>query len=230
MSDEPWQFAVLVVIGIVSGGFNAVAGGGSLIAFPGLVALGLPPLTANITNTVGQMPGYVSIAHGYRKHLVGQRGRILALAGPVAVGAGLGVALLKLGGDETFEAIVPWLVLFSCAVLGAAPHIRRRLEERQPRPDRVHPSVALAAGACGAYAAYFGGAAGVVMLAVLALGLSDTLQRLNGVNRVLILIANAVALPVFVLLGPVDWPAVGRPRAVNADRRMGGGAARARSR
>jgi uncharacterized protein len=199
---------ILIAAGLLSGAVNAFAGGGSLISFPVLIALGLPPLTANVTNTVSQLPGYASITYGYREQLKGQKDRFLKLAIPAALGAVAGVVLLKLGGPGTFDAIVPALVLLACALLAAGPRIRARVEERHPPSDRLSIPLILAVAAGCAYASYFGAAAGVLLLAILGIGISDTLQRLNGMNRALILLANLVALPAFVLLAPVDWESV----------------------
>jgi uncharacterized membrane protein YfcA len=199
---------ILIVVGLLSGAVNAFAGGGSLVSFPVLIALGLPPLTANVTNTISQLPGYVSITYGYREHLKGQKERFLKLAGPAAVGAVSGVVLLKLGGKGTFDAIVPWLVLLACALLAAGPRIREWVEARSEPTDRLSIPLILAVTAGCAYASYFGAASGVLILAILGLGISDTLQRLNGLNRALVLLANVVALPVFILLAPIDWASV----------------------
>lgn len=199
---------ILIVVGLLSGAINAFAGGGSLLSFPVLVALGLPPLTANVTNTISQMPGYVSITYGYREHLKGQGDRLRRLAVPAAVGAVTGVVLLKLGGQGTFDALVPALVLLACALLAAGPRIREWAERRSPPTDRLSPPLLIGVGAGCAYASYFGGASGVLILAILGIGISDSLQRLNGLNRALVLLANAVALPAFVVLAPIDWESV----------------------
>lgn len=203
---------------------NAVAGGGSLISFPVLVATGLPPLTANVTNTVAQMPGYLSIVEGYRSDLRGQGPRIRSLLVPTVVGALAGVGLLALGGDDTFEVVVPWLVLGACALLAVQPRLKTRLQAR----DEEHTGLSLpligAVGAGAAYASYFGAAAGVLLLAILAVGISDRLQRLNALNRFLVLLANAVAVPALILVAPVDWAAV----AVLAPATLIGGAVGAR--
>ena len=114
----------------MAGAVNAVAGGGSLISFPVLVATGLPPLTANVTNTVAQMPGYLSIVEGYRPDLRGQAPRIRALLLPALVGALAGVGLLALGGDDTFEAVVPWLIIGACVLLAIQPRLKAALQER----------------------------------------------------------------------------------------------------
>jgi uncharacterized membrane protein YfcA len=199
---------------------NAVAGGGSLISFPVLVATGLPPLTANITNTVAQMPGYLSIVEGYRADLRGQGPRMRALLPPTLAGAVAGVCLLALGGEDAFEVVVPWLVLGACALLAVQPRLKARLERRDRERTGLSAPLILAVAAGAAYAAYFGAAAGVLLLAILAVGVSDRLQRLNALNRFLVLIANGVAVPLLILVGPVDWPSV----AVLAPATLVGGA------
>ena len=136
------QLTLLAGAGVLAGAVNAVAGGGSLIAFPVLVATGLSPLTANITNTIAQLPGYLSIVEGYRPDLVGQGPRLRTLAVPTVLGAFLGVALLIWGGESTFEVVVPWLVLLACLLLALGPRIRagdggarrRRRDAHLPRP------------------------------------------------------------------------------------------------
>lgn len=215
------ELTLLAGAGVLAGAVNAVAGGGSLIAFPVLVATGLQPLTANITNTVAQLPGYLSIVEGYRPDLVGQAPRVRALAVPTVLGAFLGVFLLLWGGDSAFEAVVPWLVLIACALLALGPRIRAFMAARGGAvATHISPGLVIAVFATGVYASYFGAAAGVLLLAVLALGIADRLQRLNALNRVMILVANVVAAPFLALLGPIDWPAV----AVLAPATLVGGA------
>lgn len=204
----------------MAGAVNAVAGGGSLISFPVLVATGLSPLTANVTNTVAQMPGYLSIVEGYRPDLRGQGPRIRTLALPTLVGALAGVALLALGGASTFEVVVPWLIFGACALLAAQPRLKARLERRNGARTGLSPPLILAVAAGAAYASYFGAAAGVLLLAVLAVGVSDRLQRLNALNRFLVLLANAIAVPALILVSPVDWASV----AVLAPATLVGGA------
>jgi uncharacterized membrane protein YfcA len=219
------QLILLAGAGVLAGAINAIAGGGSLIAFPVLVATGLSPLTANITNTVAQLPGYLSIVEGYRPDLVGQGPRLRTLAVPTVLGAFLGVALLVWGGESTFEAVVPWLVLIACALLALGPRIRLAMVARGGGvATRISPLLLLAVFGAGVYASYFGAAAGVLLLAVLALGIADRLQRLNALNRAMILVANVVAAPALILLGPIDWPSV----AVLAPATLVGGAIGAR--
>jgi uncharacterized membrane protein YfcA len=208
----------------VAGAVNAVAGGGSLLSFPVLVATGLTPLSANVTNTVSQLPGYLSIVEGYRPDLRGQGPRIRALTGPALAGALAGVALLALGGEDTFEAVVPWLILGACVLLGVQPRLKARLQARDEERTGLSLPLVLAVAAGAAYASYFGAAAGVLLLAIMAIGISDRLQRLNALNRYIVLIANAIAVPALVLVAPVDWPSV----AVLAPATLVGGAVGAR--
>ncbi len=189
-----------------------------------LIATGLPPLSANVTNTVAQMPGYLSIVEGYRPDLRGQGPRIRALVAPALVGALAGVGLLALGGDETFEIVVPWLILGACALLAVQPRLAARLRARTEERTGLSAPLLVAVAAGAAYASYFGAAAGVLLLAILALGISDRLQRLNALNRFLVLIANAIAVPALILVAPVDWPSV----AVLAPGTLIGGAVGAR--
>ncbi len=221
--DAP-ELVLIAATGVLAGGVNAVAGGGSLISFPVLVGTGLSPLTANITNTVAQLPGYASIVEGYRAHLVGQGPRLKLLGVPTVLGAAAGVALLLWGGESAFEAVVPWLVLLACVLLALGPRLRSALAAREGVATRPSPGLVAAVFASGAYASYFGAAAGVLLLAVLALGIIDSLQRLNAVNRALVLLANLVAVPVFIIVGPIDWPSV----AVLAPATLVGGAIGAR--
>jgi len=199
----------LGIVGVGAGALNAAAGGGTLITFPVLVALGLPPLTANLSNTVAQCPGYVAIVHGYLPELAGTR-----------LGGAAGVAALELASRATFRALVPALVILACVLLAIQPRVSRMLSERRgARAKRVGLQVAVAA-AC-AYAAYFGAAAGVLLLAVLAVFVVDDMQRLNALNRFLIMVINLLAAVLFVALGPVSWPAI----AVLAPTTMIGGSA-----
>lgn len=197
---------VLLAAGLAAGTVNAVAGGGSLISFPALLGVGYPSVTANVTNSVAVLPGYLGGSLGYRRELHGQRGRALALAATSAVGAAAGSALLLLGSEQTFESIVPFLILFSCALLAAEPALSKRV----PRPEREN-SVRLHVMEFGAavYGGYFGAGLGIMLLAVLALSIDDELQRLNALKGLLSLLIGAVAAVSFAIFGPVVWEAAG---------------------
>lgn len=210
----------LGILGVGAGAINSAAGGGSLIIFPALVAFGLPPLTANLSNTVAQCPGYVAIVHGYRPELAGTRQRIVSLLPAALLGGAGGVAALELASPSTFRALAPALVILACVLLAVQPRVSAMLlRRRSARGERagLHIAVAIAL----SYAAYFGAAAGVLLLAVLAVFIVDEVQRLNALNRFLIMVVNLLAAVLFVVLGPVSWPAV----AVLAPTTMVGGRA-----
>jgi uncharacterized membrane protein YfcA len=205
-----WSAAKLIelgALGVAAGALNAAAGGGSLLTFPALVAFGLPSLTANLTNTVAQSPGYAAIVWGYRPELVGQRSRILALMPAALLGGGAGIAALELASPHAFRVAAPALVLIACTLLAVQPVIARRLPHLR-RASRTHATMHLAVAISCAYATYFGAAAGVLLLAVLTVFVLDKIQRLNALNRLLILIVNAIAAVLFAVLGPVSWPAI----------------------
>ena len=201
------QLALLAVAGLVSGMVNALAGGGSLLLFPALLAVGFPPLAANVTNSVIQCPGYVGLALGSRRELRGQRERVVSTAG-VAVAGSLGGSLLLVLPARVFDTVVPALVALASVLLGMQPWLSRWIgEPEQDAPDRraiLLPAVFLGA----IYGGYFGGALGVILIAVLALTAHDDLRRLNAAKGVLSLIISAVTVVVFAIGAPVDWLAV----------------------
>jgi uncharacterized membrane protein YfcA len=216
----PTDALVLVLAGLAAGGINAVAGGGSLVSFPTLIALGLPPLTANVTNSVAVWPGYVGTSWGYRRELRHQRRRLAALVPSAMLGAVAGSALLLLTSEQLFARVVPFLVLLGALLLAVQGRVTDRVRSclgagADIRSPLLHAGMAVAA----AYGAYFGGGLGVVLLAALGLFLDDTLQHLNALKSVLSLLINAVALVAFSLFGPVVWSAV----AVLAPAALAGG-------
>ena len=199
--------ALLTFSGFVAGAINAAAGGGSLVTFPALVAVGYPPLIANVTNNVAVSPGYVTGAWGYRAELRGQRRLIVALAVVSAFGSIAGVGLILVSSQGAFEGIVPFLVLAACALLAAQPLIGRWLGERAG--TREGPGIGPLAGQtlAAAYGGYFGAALGVAVLALLGVFFDDTLQRLNALKALLQLVIGATAALGFALLTPVAWGA-----------------------
>jgi uncharacterized membrane protein YfcA len=203
--------AGLAAAALVAGAANAVAGGGSLISFPTLLWAGYSPVVANITNAVALLPGYAGGTLGYRAELRGQGVRIRALTAVSVAGAVLGSVLLLAGPASVFSRIVPWLILFSCAVLAAQPAVARWLRSRNAgaHGGRRVPPALLACQLIGAvYGAYFGAGLGVLMLALLGIFVDDGLQRLNALKGLLSLVINAVAVLCFVVTGRVAWEAV----------------------
>ncbi|TMR93894.1 sulfite exporter TauE/SafE family protein [Nonomuraea basaltis] len=196
----------LVGAGLLAGMVNALAGGGTLISFPALLALGYPSLTASVTNAVALWPGYLGGVLGYRAELRGQRRRAAALGATAVLGAGAGSALLLLTPGRLFESIVPWLVAFASLALLAQPWLRRWFggESDEPPSRLVYAGVFLG----GCYGAYFNGGMGVLLLTVLGMFLHDGLHRVNAVRAVLALVVSTVSVVAFSLFGAVQWQAV----------------------
>lgn len=203
--------ALLTVAAWLAGAVNAVAGGGSLISFPALLAVGYPAVTANITNTVALCPGYVGGTIGYRRELAGQRGRVVALGLTSAVGAVAGSWLLLVSSPEVFERIVPFLILAACALLALQRQLARVVQRHAgTSPEGLGQALPLHVfqfiGAV--YGAYFGAGLGIMMLAVLSIFLADTLQRLNALKGVMSLVINVVGAVYFAIFADVVWFAV----------------------
>ena len=199
--------------GVAVGLINALSGGGSLLSFPLLTALGLPALIANATNTVALLPGYLGAALAQRRDLAGQRRRALLLLPLASAGGLLGGALLLVSGEELFRALVPWLILLGSALLALQPALRAWFGGRQGAPGASHPLAWSLAPLLLAsiYGGYFGAGIGILMIAMLGLlGLGD-IHRLNAVKNSLATIINGIATAVFVagsFLGSHDvaWP------------------------
>jgi hypothetical protein len=228
---------LLAAAAFLAGGINAVAGGGSLVSFPALLLAGYPALTANVTNSVALLPGYLGGSLSYRPELRGQRSRVLTLGSISVAGAVLGAVLLLAGPAGLFKRLVPWLILGACALLLAQPWIGRRVGEREAarmaavatgerraprrRFGEVSPALLAAQLVSAVYGAYFGAGLGVIMLAVLGIFLVDTLQRVNALKGLLSLIINAVAVLWFAVFASVAWV----PVAVMAPAALLGGVA-----
>jgi uncharacterized membrane protein YfcA len=201
--------ALLAGAALVAGAANAAAGGGSLISFPALLWAGYPPVVANVTNTVALLPGYAGGTLAYRPELAGQAARAWRLVAVSTAGAVLGSLLLLTGPEALFSRLVPWLILFSCAVLAAQPVIARWLRARSGATGGHASPLLLGAQLLGAvYGAYFGAGLGVLMLAMLGIFVEDGLQRLNALKGLLSLVINLVAAVCFVVAGRVAWEAV----------------------
>lgn len=202
------EAGLVVLAGLGAGTINAVVGSGSLITFPTLIWVGLPPVVANVSNTVGLVPGAASGAWGYRRELAGQRGRLLRLGAGTLTGSLVGAILLLVLPPDVFATVVPALILLACLLVVIQPWLVRRLADR-PRRDHGGPLVWLAIFATGMYGGYFGAAQGVLLIAVLAVGLDETLQRVNAAKNVLGGLANLVAGVLFIVVADVDWAAAG---------------------
>ncbi|WP_188188649.1 sulfite exporter TauE/SafE family protein [Nonomuraea sp. SYSU D8015] len=204
-----WELVVVCAAGVLAGAINAVVGSGSLITFPALVAVGVDPITANVSNTVGLVPGSFTGAYGYRAELLGQRARLLRLGAASAAGALIGGILLLFLDPDVFEYVVVALIALACVLVLAQPTLNRRLAERRQH-THPHGGAALWLGvlAAGVYGGYFGAAQGVLLIGLLGSFLDDHLQRVNAAKNVLALVVNAVAAVLFVIVADVDWQAV----------------------
>jgi uncharacterized protein len=200
---------LLIAAGLGAGVVNGAAGGGTLISFPALLAVGYPALTANVTSTVGIWSGYLGGAAGFRNEVRSQRDRLGSLAPTVIAGGVLGGVLLLTTPSNDFKVLAPYLLLFSCLLFAVQPLLARRLRAAEtPAPSH---RVVLQAGTflASIYGAYFGAGLGVVLLAVLGLALGDSLIRINGLRTVLALLVHTVAVLVFVIHAHVAWTAAG---------------------
>lgn len=204
------EAAIIVAAGLFAGGINSVVGSGTLVTFPVLLGVGYPPVVANVSNSLGLVPGSIGGAFGYRRELKGQTSRLLRFGAVTAVGAVIGALLVLVLPPGAFEAVVPVLIVIALVLVIMQPFIARKLAERAP--DRhPHGGIPLLIGvfATGVYGGYFGAAQGVILLALMGIVLDDTLQRLNGVKNVTTAIANLVSGLVFVFAADVDWAVVG---------------------
>ncbi|MBE7324412.1 sulfite exporter TauE/SafE family protein [Nocardioides sp. Y6] len=197
---------------MAAGTINTLVGSGTLITFPTLLAFGVPPVTANVSNTIGLVPGSISGAIGYRRELRGQRSRVLRLLSASLLGGLAGAALLLVLPAEVFATVVPVLILLGVALVVAGPRISRWVAVRHDATGGlphhgawwVWPSILLA----GVYGGYFGAAQGVLLMAIMGIGIQENLQSLNGVKNVLGAAVNGVSGLVFAFVAQVDWQVV----------------------
>ncbi len=203
--------------GVAAGTINTLVGSGTLITFPTLLAFGYPPVTANISNNIGLVPGGISGSFGYREELRGQRGRIMRLGPMSLLGSVTGATLLLVLPAAAFTTIVPVLLGISLVLVVIQPWMQRTLQERRDRagtgePGRGHGLlVAVGTYAAGVYGGYFGAAQGILLIGLLGILLPEPLQRLNALKNVLSLIVNSVAAVTFSILafGRIEWAVVG---------------------
>ena len=200
------EATLVFAAGIAAGTINTVVGSGTLITFPVLLSVGLSPLTANVSNTLGLVPGSFMGAYGYRDRLAGQRGLVLRLGSASLIGALIGAGLLLALPAGAFKTIVPVLISLSLVLVVAGPALNRRLAARGARPDGT-PSPPLwgATLGAGAYGGYFGAAQGVLLMGLLGALHGGDVQRNNAVKNVLAGTANLVAAVVFVIVARPDW-------------------------
>ena len=209
---SPWEVIAILLAGMAAGTINTVVGSGTLITFPTLLAFGIPPVSANVSNTIGLAPGSLSGAIGYRRELAGQRARLIRLGSGSLIGGVAGAWLLLSLPSSAFDAIVPVLIVLGCVLVVLGPRIQRRVSARAEARGGlaehgawwVWPAVLLA----GVYGGYFGAAQGVLLMAILGIGVADSMQRHNATKNVLALLVNGIAAIVFAVLSFVDIPGI----------------------
>lgn len=219
---EPLQAGGLAAAAFAAGAINAVAGGGSLISFPALLAAGYPSKASNVTNSVALWPGYLGGSFGYRTELGRQRKRIVALTLPSIFGALAGSAILLGTPESAFERAVPFLILFACGVMAFQDPLGTWAQQHRLAAhgeDHVPVFLHVAVFVLAIYGAYFGAGLGILTLAVLSILMPDDLQHSNALKGLLSAFINLVAVLYFVAFGPVRW----EPAAVMAVAALLGG-------
>jgi uncharacterized membrane protein YfcA len=196
--------AILAASAFAAGIVNAVAGGGTLITFPALLATGVPPVAANATNTVALFPGQLASSVAYRSHIADERKRAILLSVPSLIGGILGAILLLALPEKTFALAVPWLIVFACVVLGFQTQLKRIVASMR---HANHPAALwIAQLLIAIYGGYFGAGIGILMLAAMGILLPSSIQHANALKVLFSLLINAVAAAIFVAKGAVHAP------------------------
>jgi uncharacterized membrane protein YfcA len=205
-----WEAVLVAVAGVWAGTINTVVGSGTLITFPVLLGVGLPPVTANVSNTVGLFPGSFVGAYGYRRELEGQARRCVVLGTASILGAVAGAVLLLVLPADAFKAIVPALIILALLLVVFGGRITGWLSARGHHgAERINVPLWLTVLGTGIYGGYFGAAQGVLLMGFLGLFLAESLQRQNALKNVLAGLVNLVAAIVFVATTHIDWTAAG---------------------
>jgi len=206
---SPGDAFLITIAGMAAGTINTVVGSGSLITFPTLIALGYPPILANVSNNIGLVPGSVSGVVGYRRELRGQRDRLVRLVPASLMGGLIGSILLLTLPSAVFTRVVIVLLLIALTLVVVQPRLSRWLASRGHAHARITVPLMALVGAAGIYGGYFGAAQGIILIALLGIFVADDLQRLNAVKNVLAMSVNLVASVTFILATEVNWAIVG---------------------
>jgi hypothetical protein len=207
---SPVHAVVIFIAGLAAGTINTVVGSGTLITFPTLIAFGYQPLTANVSNNIGLVPGTVSGAIGYRSLLVGQRRRMIPLALASTLGGSLGAVLLLSLPANAFKDIVPFFIAIALILILGQKQLSKLMGDRKRHASAgAGPATIFGCFCSGVYGGYFGAAQGIMLLAILGLTTDDELQRLNALKVVLAGLVNLLAGIIFVFAAHVDWAVAG---------------------
>ncbi len=199
--------AAYFACGILAGIFNAIAGGGTLITFPTLLAFGVPAITANVTSSVGIVPSYLGGVHGFRDELTNQLGRIRRLLPVALAGGATGAILLLTTPAASFRLVAPWLVAFATVLFAVQPFVVKRLSSLHDEHPTRKVLVQVGTFAVAIYGGYFGAGMGIMLLAVLGIGLTESLVRINGLRAVLSILICTLSATIFIIHGHVFWAA-----------------------
>lgn len=208
-----WEAIAVLAAGVGAGTINTIVGSGTLITFPVLLAIGLPPVTANVSNSLGLVAGNVSGTLGYRRELRGQRGRLIRFGATALVGGTAGAILLLVLPSDAFATIVPVLIGIALVLVIAQPRLSTAIRARREREGTTahrDGGVALLIGLLlsSAYGGYFGAAQGVLYISLMGLLLNESLQGINALKNALAVLVNGVAALVFLFIADIDWWAV----------------------
>jgi uncharacterized membrane protein YfcA len=204
------EVVAIALAGLAAGAINTVVGSGTLITFPVLLAFGYAPVTANVSNTIGLVPGSLSGAVGYRRELAGQRPRVLRLGTASVLGGITGAVLLLVLPASAFKAIVPVFIAIALVLVVVQPRLNRMLAEREIDRDKEGGIFTpLAVYGTGVYGGYFGAAQGILLLGILGVALPQDLQRTNALKNVLAGLVNTVAGVYFAFAAHVEWAPAG---------------------
>lgn len=214
----PLEGTLILLAAVAAGAMNAVVGAGTLMTFPTLLALGVPPILANVSNTVGLVTGSIAGAYAYRSTLRGRRALVIRLVMASAAGGVIGAALLLVLPSETFEFVIPVLLVASAVLAAVQPRVARAVARRRATRAEagaedapMHGGPLLFAGVAltGVYGGYFGAAQGVILLALLGIFVAGNMNDVNGVKNILATVANLVSATLFVFVTDIDWTIAG---------------------
>jgi uncharacterized membrane protein YfcA len=206
-----YVFAIAGLGAVAAGLINALAGGGTLISFPILIALGVPSVAANVTNTVALTPGYLGGAFGQRDDLHGQGKRLWIFVPAGALGGLLGGFILLWIGEGVFNILVPFLILFASGLLAVQERVRRWIAKRAKRAGTApgkETGAVIPVGLAAVYGGFFGAGVSVIVLAALAIVIDDTITRLNALKQCISLGISVAAAVFFLFSGMIVWPLV----------------------
>ncbi|QVQ50352.1 sulfite exporter TauE/SafE family protein [Spiractinospora alimapuensis] len=203
-----WEALAIAAAGVGAGAINAVVGSGTLLTFPVMLAMGFPPVTATVSNSIGLAPGAVAGAIGYRHELKGQRARLMRFAGMSLIGAIIGGTLLLRLPPEVFARVVPVLITLSCVLIVVQPWLGAWVRGRPGRKPEGGPLVSVGVLGAGIYGGYFAAAQGILLVGILGTSIDDKLQRINALKNALVSIVNITAAVFYIIFAQPSWTAV----------------------